>query len=114
MLFVRFDLGAYLQADPDSAHWIWHYWGSFLGDAKAWQGSLWVTEAHRAGQCSTRLGANLHYLSRLEPVAPGTVACAKQLSVMKTLRRTAEAHPHASVLGGSQCTAYAPPKVAVW
>ena len=88
------------------------YWGQVAG-SKAWEGKPWSSPAHRRGQCSKRLGANLHYLSRLEP-SPALAQTPCMLA-MTALRRTAEAHPQAMTPNGAaKCIRWRAPRVAIW
>ena len=105
----EFDVSANPSGAP--AHWVHHYWGTISG-AKAWEGALWNTPAHARGEASRRLGANLDYLSRLEPDSAGEVSrCAER---MRALRRSAEAHPLASRYAQTPHVHYAPSRFAIW
>lgn len=115
MFFLRHNLGVYFNPDNASApgeiaHTVNHYFGQIAG-AKAWEGKLWNSAAHLKGQASLRLGMNLHFLSRLEPSPSGEgYPCA---AGMRTLRKTAEAHPLAQ-RARTKYTGQRPPRFAVW
>jgi len=111
MCFLRNDVGAYFNPSGAPAHWINHHWGQISG-AKAWEGKLWNEPAHLRGEASRRLGANLEYLSRLEPSATRENSpCAER---MRSLRRTAEAHPLTRRYAHTPRIHYAPSRFAVW
>ncbi|KAL1515501.1 hypothetical protein AB1Y20_002124 [Prymnesium parvum] len=115
MFFLRHNLGVYfnpgeLSAPGKIVHIVDHYYGKIAG-AKAWEGKLWNEPAHLKGQASGRLGMNLHYLSRLEPRPTGEEGSCD--GAMRTLRRTAEAHPLAQKRR-SAYTGASPPRFAIW
>jgi hypothetical protein len=128
MTALRHEALAYFDPGPDKgrnlSHYIHHYFGTVAG-SKAWEGKPWTSTAHKAGQCSLRLGMNLQYLSRVEPSPPHErTPCHTRLAA---LRRTAEEHPLAHATRGgkghvsaqdrraaSRCLNWGPPKFAIW
>ena len=128
MTAIRHQALGYFDPGPrhgrNLTHYVHHYFGTVAG-AKAWAGKPWTSPAHRLGQCSTRLGMNLKYLSRLEPTRPiERTPCHASLTAQ---RRTAEAHPLAHALRESRsmpdgvtlraarrCLNWNPPVFAIW
>lgn len=137
MFFLRHNLGVYfnpgeLSAPGKIVHIVDHYYDKCasrrgtpllsrlpmhtwlcrrIAGAKAWEGKLWNEPAHLKGQASRRLGMNLHYLSRLEPRPTGEEGSCD--GAMRTLRRTAEAHPLAQKRR-SAYTGASPPRFVIW
>ena len=113
MLCIRHDVGVYFRATKSMVHYVLHYWGTIAG-AKPWNGKLWLEPAHMEGQCSSRLGANLRFLSQVETRSNGSV-CASELERMRTLRRSAELHPVARAgTRWNRCLQFDPARMALF